>query len=150
MIRYKILHDQKIILSQWVGEASVEDVNQFLRTIRADPEYDPYYHTLNDIRQLRSLFEEKQSSIILQEINQLKREFRIKSASVVSSDVQFGIGRMYDVFHERINIDYRVFRDMESACEWLGADWEAIERALQEWVWEGRAHFLYFDSAVAE
>lgn len=131
MIRYKILPAQKIILSKWVGDDSVEDVVQFLRTLCADPEYKPDYNTLNDNRQMSTLFEPRNSEAIILEANRVKRDVNIKSASVVSSDVQFGIGRMYEVFHERGNIEYRVFRDMKQACNFLGVDSETIERELQ-------------------
>lgn len=42
-----------------------------------------------------------------------------RAAIVVARDVDFGIARMFGVYAEEIDVDYRLFRDMRSALEWL-------------------------------
>ena len=44
-----------------------------------------------------------------------------RSAIVVARDVDFGLARMFQVFAEGMGVDYQVFREVETALEWLEA-----------------------------
>jgi hypothetical protein len=42
------------------------------------------------------------------------------TAIVTTNDLVFGLARMYALLAERVGVNAEVFRDMQSATEWLG------------------------------
>ncbi len=48
-------------------------------------------------------------------------------AYVVASDVGFGSGRVYQAISEGSSEDFRVFRSLETAMEWLGVPLSALD-----------------------
>jgi hypothetical protein len=44
-----------------------------------------------------------------------------RAAIVVARELDFGIARMFQAFAEGIGVEYRVFRDADSAMDWLGS-----------------------------
>ena len=46
-------------------------------------------------------------------------KFSSKMAIVVSSDVNYGMGRMMEIFSEQRGVDVKVFKEFETAKLWL-------------------------------
>jgi hypothetical protein len=44
-----------------------------------------------------------------------------RTAVVTGSEAQYGVGRMGSIFTEAVGVEAHIFRDMESAIEWLNA-----------------------------
>ena len=44
-----------------------------------------------------------------------------RSAILVARQLDFGIARMFGAFAQEVEVEYRVFREWESAIEWLGS-----------------------------
>ncbi len=42
-----------------------------------------------------------------------------RTAILVARDLDFGIARMFGVFAEQIDVEYRAFRDRQAALKWL-------------------------------
>ena len=53
----------------------------------------------------------------------LKTLGKPKVANVVSTDIDFGMIRMFEIYAEGVlQHEFHVFRSLEEACEWLGIE----------------------------
>jgi hypothetical protein len=52
-------------------------------------------------------------------IENIMKRFSAKLAIVVSSDVNYGMGRMMEIFCAQRNIDVKVFKELDLAKKWL-------------------------------
>jgi hypothetical protein len=112
------------------GEVTADDLRGFRQALLSDPEWKPGYGRLVEFSGNVAL------SVTAQEVSQtawegvsLRERFgRGKLAIVAPGDLEFGIARMYTTSLEGSPHPRRLFRDRESALEWLGlADPEELD-----------------------
>ena len=117
---------KKEILYCYFGESfTFEDVESTLFAITHGSEYPPDVNTLWDMGKID--FSEVDESFI-QRIISMRRKFpergNAKVALIVSSDLGFGLSRMYKSFSEvaEMSQNINVFRDRAKAEKWLLAE----------------------------
>ena len=102
------------------GETGYEDVKAYLDRLLEDPHFRPGMPGLIDCRRVKSLFS----------ITDLRRtaadakrrpELQVpgRAAVLTSSNLVYGLLRMYEVFNEGNPAEVRVFRRPEEAMTWL-------------------------------
>jgi hypothetical protein len=104
------------------GDLTFDGLMSALAGIYADPAFRPEQNSLWDLRETRAT---EISVTDLRRIVDLVRENwgttgAPKSALVVSSDLDFGMGRMYEAFLDSdMGSQVRVFRDIDEARNWI-------------------------------
>ena len=96
------------------------DVKRYLDTLFADPRFRPGMPGLIDCRGVKSLFS---ISDLRKTAADAKRrpEMRVpgRAAVLASSNLVYGLLRMYEVFSDGDPVEIRVFRKPEEALAWL-------------------------------
>lgn len=104
-----------------ICDADVVDV--YRRTFEA-PDLDPSLDGLVDLRAVRELAVTpaglERVAMLLRKVDALGGSRRV--AIVATADATFGMGRMFEAFRATRGscTEYRVFRDMAEARQWLG------------------------------
>jgi hypothetical protein len=102
------------------GETSYADVKAYLDALMADPRFRPRMPGLIDARAVKSLFsigDLRQTAADARNRPQLRVPGR--AAVLASSNLIYGLLRMYEVFNEGSPSVIRVFRKPEEAMAWL-------------------------------
>lgn len=113
-----ILEDQ-ILIIRTEGEFQPEDLQKTFSMVFSDPGFKAGIKIL--VHDLDSVFvpTTQQLEAGAKNIENIMKRFSAKMAIVVSSDVNYGMGRMMEIFCEQRNIDVKVFRDFDIAKNWL-------------------------------
>jgi hypothetical protein len=119
-IQYEVYPDERIVISTLVGELAVKDYAESARQIIADNRLEPVFGLLIDGRALDPLptFEE------LRELVDVARDLRAHGiepfALVAATELQYIVGQLFaTLVGGTLNLDARVFRDIDSARYWL-------------------------------
>jgi hypothetical protein len=116
-MNYKIDRDRRTVLTRAWGQLSARELLDVMTQLLVDPRFDPTYRSLGDLREVTSIT-----------VNPLEAAQTAASpifaegtrrAIVATSDVAFGMERMFASFSERCGQKVRVFRDMTAAEAWL-------------------------------
>ncbi len=116
--------DQDLMIRVVTGEVSVAELIAALDQYYRKPGGDFARLMLWDFREatLNSI-----ETSDLRQITEVSAQYSFlrpdgKTALVVSSELGFGLGRMYDIGHDikNSNVSRRVFRSMPEALSWLG------------------------------
>ena len=107
-----------IVIGKGTGSFSVEEVQ------RAAVEFwqrcsGPRYQVLWDLREVRFDLETGEVRKLAEFVSSRAPSGEIRTAYVVSGDLEFGFIRMFEVFRESEAVETHVFRDMQSAIDWL-------------------------------
>jgi hypothetical protein len=117
-ITYRIEGD--LLLTRIEGPTGYEDVRRYLDTLFADPRYMTGMSGLIDCRGVKSLFTVADLRKLAADIkHRPELRARSKSAVIASSNLVYGLLRMYEVFSEGDPVEMRVFRKPEEAMAWL-------------------------------
>jgi hypothetical protein len=103
-----------------VGKITMDRIFDLLTRILAHPDFKPGLAAIWDSRNadLSALrFEDMQQFRRFQEVNAATRG-RARIALVASSELSFGIGRMFEQVADLPNLEINVFRDMQAAESW--------------------------------
>ena len=102
------------------GETGYQDVKGYLDTLCADPLFRPGMPGLIDCRGVTSLFsihDLRQTAADAKSRPEMQVPGR--AAVLASSNLVYGLLRMYEVFNEGNPAEIRVFRKPEEALVWL-------------------------------
>jgi len=102
------------------GPTSYEDVKAYLDELLVDPRFRPGMPGLIDCRRVKSLFS-------ISDLRKTAADARLRpqlqvpgrAAVLASSNLIYGLLRMYEVFNEGNPAEIRVFRAPEEALRWL-------------------------------
>ena len=115
---FVIDHQHRIVRSKGWGVLVEADFMGTQRGLREDKQFDPTYRQIYDFSEVTSI---NISSSQLQSIAYASPfSPQARRAFVVSSDVAFGMARMYSLMGDRNPETLRIFRDRGSALSWLG------------------------------
>jgi len=116
-ISYK-LEDQLLIITT-EGDFQPQDLQATFKQVFSDPDFKPGIKIL--VHDLDSVFvpTPQQIETGAKNIEEIIKKFSTKMAIVVSSDVNYGMGRMMEIFCEQRDMDVRVFKELENAKIWL-------------------------------
>lgn len=111
--------DDQILIIKTEGDFQPEDLQETFKKVFSDPKFKSGAKIL--IHDLDSVFvpTSKQIEAGAKNIEEIMHKFSAKMAIVVSSDVNYGMGRMMEIFCEQRNIDMKVFKEIEMAKRWL-------------------------------
>jgi len=112
------LDDQLLIITT-EGDFQPKDLQTTFQQVFVDPEFKPGIKIL--VHDLDSVFvpTSKQIETGAKNIEDIMKKFSAKMAIVVSSDVNYGMGRMMEIFCEQRGIDVKVFKEISTAKMWL-------------------------------
>jgi len=111
---------RKIVFSRGWGALTDEELHTHAKTLIADPRFAPGFRQLADFRDLTEVLVTSDGVKILAQRNPFPPHAR--RAVVAPGDAAFGMSRMFETFMEADPEQFRVFRVMEPALEWVGLD----------------------------
>jgi hypothetical protein len=87
-----------------------------------DPHFDASYTEVLDLRSAEKLdlFRSDMEAIVGYESSHELYAGSRKVAFVAPADLEFGLGRMYEMMEHESLMETRVFRELDAACEWAG------------------------------
>jgi hypothetical protein len=102
------------------GETGYQDVKAYLDQVIADPGFRPGMPGLIDCRRVKSLFSIMDLRKTAADAKR-RPELQVpgRAAVLASSNLVYGLLRMYEVFNEGNPAEIRVFRRPEEAMAWL-------------------------------
>ena len=118
-IEYKYISDEKYLLVKISGVLEWEQLKLAAEKITAAKEFPADTDTLYDLTEMdfSNITPEFEEKVVL--FRQQLDRGHAKIACVVSSEVGFGMGRMYEVLSDNLPQQVRVFRNLEEAQYWL-------------------------------
>ncbi len=107
-----------IVYSRKWGVLTDEQVAAHAETLRADPRFDPGFRQVADFRELTDLRVSGNGLRNVARHNPFRRDAR--RAFVVSSEEVFGLARMFGSYTDSSGDQFRIFRAIAPAFEWIG------------------------------
>ncbi len=118
--------DQGILYTRCAGNATFREVLDHFRVLEEDPALPNSLDVLLDLTQLDSLPESSQLRSVSSEIGRISDKVRFEALAVVaSSDVLYGLCRMFEVYAQPHFRTIQVFRQLQEAAEWI-----AVQHAM--------------------
>jgi hypothetical protein len=119
---YTIDKKQNAIFTVASGTLTDQELIEHKERLRNDPHVSSGMVELSDVRNIEKLMVTPSGieEFVMQDAHDadLCREHRL--AIVVSQDLAFGMGRMYEMMTSENLPNVGIFRDMEEAANWLG------------------------------
>jgi hypothetical protein len=128
-----IFPERNLVYVRFTGVVRPEDALGFAKTLLADPSFRPGLDELIDAR--ACTYEGRFDDVFGYKEARLKTPCPSAGrrwACVVSSDVMYGISRMFEVLAEKAGVEIGVFRDMDEAVGWLGQQGLSLPGPEQE------------------
>jgi hypothetical protein len=117
---YRIDKSLGLVLSTAQGVLTGQDILTHRRRLREDPDIDPNYNQLIDLRDVIDF------SVSTAEMRMIATDYifgeNSHRAIVAEKAHNFGMARMYVLFSEALPDQMMVYRDMAEARRWLGLD----------------------------
>jgi hypothetical protein len=109
-----------LLLTTLEGPTGYEDVHRHFNKLCADPCFRPGMPALIDCRRVQSLFSISDLRKVAADVRS-RPEMSVpgRAAVLASSNLVYGLLRMYEVFSDGDPVEIRVFRKPEEAMAWL-------------------------------
>jgi hypothetical protein len=108
-----------VVVSRGSGVFTQADFLDHMSRMRADPEFNPDLHQIVDCRAITKM--DLTSGQIESLASRSIFSARSRRAFVVSSDMQYGLARMFATYREmQAGQEVMVFQEMSDALAWLG------------------------------
>lgn len=105
-----------------IGDVTLEQILVHLREVEADPSLPERLDVLLDVNEQTSVPQTSELRGVTRGLERLAKNVRWGACAIVaSSDVLFGMGRMFAVFTEPLFAKASVFREREAATRWLAS-----------------------------
>lgn len=115
---HKIDKERRLVMCSGTGVFNLEEALTYRARLLADRDFDPSYSQLLDFTHITRF------DLTGSDLRQLAQDDPFSSDSrrafLVTSDLGFGLGRMYEILRES-NGEHRirVFRNLEQALDWV-------------------------------
>ena len=109
-----------VVYSRKWGVLTDEQIAAHAETLRVDPRFDPGFRQIADFRELTDIRVSGGGLRNVARQNPFRRDAR--RAFVVSSEEVFGLARMFGSYTDSSGDQFRIFRAIEPAFEWIGLD----------------------------
>jgi hypothetical protein len=117
-VRYSIDKQRRLILTTAEGRVMFDDIRGHQDRLLADPDFDASFDQLIDATAATQFGISVDGARILAERRIVSPESR--RAFVATEPHIFGLGRMMEIYHERLNYaDVEVFYFVNEALKWL-------------------------------
>lgn len=118
-IQYEIDKERRILRAVSVGGVDAAEVRDYLRRLESDPDYDPSFNGIIDVRSATAAVTPDDIRDIAELVRRRPKEASGRRAVIVGSDEHFGLMRMFEAYTSSGPTRYRVFRDSDEANAWL-------------------------------
>ena len=117
-VSYLIDRNRGLVLSRLAGTVTEAEMHEHNRKLRTDPDFDPSFRQLVDCTGLTEILI-RTPTITAVSQNQFFTP-GTRRAFIATSDVAFGLARMFALQAESSGQTIEVFRERRVAEEWLG------------------------------
>jgi hypothetical protein len=117
---YTIDPARQLVRTRAWGVLSTTDLQDSTSRLMVDPRFEPRYRSLVDLREVTGVSADMDA--LAQTAAVPLFADGVQRAIVASSDVAFGVARMYAAFAARTGGEVQVFRELGDAKVWLGLD----------------------------
>ncbi len=101
-------------------ELTKKDMEAALNVIVTSMDYPPDVNVLWDMRRVPfEPFDSRMAKDLVETRKNFPQRGAARAASVVSTDVAFGMTRMHEMMSDNMPQDIRVFKDIQAAEQWL-------------------------------
>ena len=115
---YTIDLARSLVLSRGWGVLTDRELLAHVRALTADPRFARHFRQLAD---LRDVTEVQFTASTIREMVRLNPFWAgARRALVVTSDVVFGMARMYQLLRDESPDELQIFRKVDDALQWLG------------------------------
>ena len=126
---YLIDLERSLVFSRGWGVFTDDELLWHGKTLRADPRFDPGFRQIVSFLDVTEVRVTAEGVRTLAQINPFHKDSR--RAIVVPSDLIFGLTRMFEAHTNSDQEQFRIFRALGPAFEWVGLDsavtWPARE-----------------------
>lgn len=128
-IDYRVDEETGIAMAVGRGVVTAEDIIKLIERYQADTRLCRPHKELFDVRGVGEWQVSAENvRVVAAHVESMGDRFRGgQVAYVASSDLAFGIGRIFGVVAEELGIEIRVHRELAEACQWLGLSPERAE-----------------------
>ena len=132
MINYRILPEYKLYVICIWGVTSVEQIQKQRQKIRSNLDLSQNYDTIIEVTHLKHQFKSEEFHSFDRSTSDSFFSSK-KLAIVASSDIAYGVNRMYEAISDSTSpLEISVFRNVSSALMWLGREGIDIESIFKE------------------
>lgn len=135
---YTIFPESRLVYSRAWDVLTPAVLLAHSRALAGDPRFQPSFAQLSDLRDVTEVTVSGEDIREAAEASPFGAGAR--RAIIVSSDLIFGMTRMYEALRENVSEDLMVFRDVPSALHWLGtrapSEWTDIPAGPPDWLSE--------------
>jgi hypothetical protein len=115
---YEIDPSRRLVHVRVVGILCDQDLVDGDAELRGDPEFDPAYRQLVDLREADG------TAVTSDGVRELARQPPLffpesRRAIVVASDLGYGMARMFELMRDNKSGEIRVFDSLDDALEWI-------------------------------
>jgi hypothetical protein len=121
-VTYSIDRNARILRTRCVGDVTFAEVENHFRELEQDPALGDDFDILLDLSELTAMPTSGQLQAVSLEIERIQPKAPFRACAVVAtSDLLFGMGRMFEAYVEGRFTTSRVFRQAAEAEAWLAA-----------------------------
>ena len=132
MINYHLLPEHNLLVFCVWGVTSVKEVQKLRQKIRTSVDLSQNYDAIIEVTPLERWFTNEEIRMFSKSTSDAFLSGK-KLAIIASSDIAYGINRMYEAMADSESpLEISVFRDASSALKWLGREEIDIESIFQE------------------
>ncbi|MFL5544798.1 MAG: hypothetical protein ACJ792_08825 [Gemmatimonadaceae bacterium] len=117
-ISYDIDGKQRLVISRLSGVVTNDEVYNHNKRLRTDPQFDPNYRQLIDLTGITEV--RIDTSTVTASAQDQYFTPGARRAFIASTDVTFGLARMFALRAEASGHTIEVFRERRQAEDWLG------------------------------
>ncbi len=119
-ISYLIDRDNRVVFTRISDMLDWPTLRRYLKTLGEDPQFDPRFRALVDMTEMTGTSVEAAEVRLAAHDQPYHKDSR--RAFVVTNDLVYGMLRMYAVYSESLLFEVSIFRDLQSALDWLPLD----------------------------
>ena len=123
IIETTTIKEHKIRIHTLTGEFNFEYLFQSIFDVYNDPDFNPQFQSVWDfsqVKQMQIISFEQLEKIVAYVVWKRTKFGKIRTAIVVSEEIDFGLAQMYEQEMEATNQgEINVFRKIDTALEWI-------------------------------
>ena len=119
-IQYRIDPDREIVFMTAEGSLTDADLEKLRASMQSDPDFHPNLNQLGDFR--ATDFSGLTATGVRALAERISDSDQSQRAIIVSTDLAFGMSRMYQILTDENPAKVMVFKDMTEARAWLGLE----------------------------
>ncbi len=121
-VTYQFDREFPLVRTRCAGDVTFAEVMSHFRELERDASLPARLDVLLDLTEMRSIPESDQLRSVASEVEHLQQRVKWGSCAIVaSSDVLFGMSRIFRVFAQAHFANSNVFREIDQAERWLAS-----------------------------